>query len=79
VRGKAPVVSGDEHAAPGGRVCGEPPRDLRFPLRVDAAMRDAVRRYQRARGLTADGVIGPETLMALSSGEAGPRLLRVLE
>ena len=49
------------------------------PARVDAAMRDAVRRYQRARGLTTDGVIGPETLMALSSGEPGPRLLRVLE
>jgi len=49
------------------------------PPQVDAAMRDAVRRYQRARGLTTDGVIGPETLMALSSGEVGPRLLRVLE
>ena len=49
------------------------------PPQVDAAMRDAVRRYQRARGLTTDGVIGPETLMALSSGEVGPQLLRVLE
>jgi general secretion pathway protein A len=42
-------------------------------------MRAAIRRYQRARGLTADGVIGPETLMALSSDQAGPHLLRTLE
>ena len=49
------------------------------PPRVDATMREAVRRYQRARGLTADGVIGPETLMALSAGEPGPHLLRDLE
>ncbi len=49
------------------------------PAQIDGAMREAVRRYQRARGLVGDGVIGPETLMALSSEEAGPRLLRVLE
>ena len=49
------------------------------PAQLDDAMRAAIRRYQRARGLTADGVIGPETLMALSSDQAGPRLLRTLE
>ncbi|MDQ3288799.1 MAG: AAA family ATPase [Pseudomonadota bacterium] len=51
---------------------GEPPQ-------VDAAMHAAVREYQRARGLATDGVIGPETLMALTSAADGARLLRTLE
>jgi len=49
------------------------------PARVDATLREAVRSYQRARGLASDGVIGPETLMALSSRDAGARLLLALE
>jgi general secretion pathway protein A len=35
--------------------------------------------FQGARGLTADGVAGPETLMALAGDAPGPHLLRVLE
>ena len=49
------------------------------PARLDAEMREAVRRYQRARGLASDGVIGPETLMALSPRDDGARLLLALE
>ncbi|HSM11410.1 MAG TPA: AAA family ATPase, partial [Lysobacter sp.] len=49
------------------------------PARVDATMREAVRSYQRARGLASDGVIGPETLMAMSSRHDGARLLLALE
>ena len=45
----------------------------------DAALRDAVRTLQAARGLPADGIAGPLTLMALASDDAGPRLARVLE
>ena len=35
--------------------------------------------FQGARGLDADGVAGPETLMALAGDAPGPHLLRVLE
>ena len=46
----------------------------------NADMQSAVRRFQGDRGLASDGVIGPETLMALASGdEGGPRLLKGLE
>ncbi|HEU0306795.1 MAG TPA: AAA family ATPase [Lysobacter sp.] len=47
---------------------------------LDAEMQSAVRRFQGDTGLASDGVIGPETLMALASREdAGPRLLKGLE
>ena len=35
--------------------------------------------FQDARGLPADGVAGPLTLMALAGDAPGPRLLRVLD
>jgi general secretion pathway protein A len=44
----------------------------------DAATAEAVRDFQRARGLPVDGVAGPETLIALAGDEAGPRLKREL-
>jgi general secretion pathway protein A len=37
-------------------------------------MRDAVRTFQQSRGLATDGVIGPETLLALGAQDPGPRL-----
>jgi general secretion pathway protein A len=49
------------------------------PAVLDAAMADAVRRFQLDRGLDADGLVGPETLMALAAGDAGPRLPRDLD
>lgn len=50
------------------------------PAVLDTASLVAVRRVQTMHGLAADGVIGPETLMALSSGDSdGPRLRRVLD
>jgi general secretion pathway protein A len=44
----------------------------------DDALLASVRQLQEARGLPADGIAGPLTLMALSSDTPGPRLLRVL-
>jgi murein L,D-transpeptidase YcbB/YkuD len=45
---------------------GPPSSDRRF----DAALADAVRRFQRRHGLRADGVVGPQTLAALNTGAA---------
>ena len=43
------------------------------------AMRNAVRGFQQSRGLAADGVIGPETLLALAARDPGPRLRTTLD
>ncbi|MCR6497157.1 AAA family ATPase [Thermomonas sp. S9] len=45
----------------------------------DARLRAAVREFQSAHGLPADGVAGSLTLMALANGLPGPRLQRALE
>ncbi|GAB2489182.1 ExeA family protein [Arenimonas alkanexedens] len=50
------------------------------PAVFDAASVAAVRRLQTAHGLVADGVVGPETLLALASRDSeGPRLRRGLD
>lgn len=61
------------------RLQSQHPTRSRDPGTVDAAMAGTIRRFQRAHGLVADGLIGPETMMALATGLDGPRLLRVLE
>jgi len=43
---------------------------------LDAA---AVRAFQASHGIAADGVPGPETMMALAADVDGPRLLRAFE
>ena len=45
----------------------------------DDALRAQVTTLQDARGLPADGIAGPLTLMALADDPPGPRLLRVLD
>jgi len=50
------------------------------PAYYDADMEAAVRSVQAAHGLIPDGIVGPETLLALSSRErGGPRLRRRLD
>ena len=44
-----------------------------------AAEPATVRAFQASRGIAADGVLGPETMMALAGAGDGPRLLRVLD
>ena len=60
-----------QHTSPTGNVAPGAP--------YDAELQRAVRAMQQARGLHADGVAGPLTLMALASDTPGPQLLRVLE
>jgi len=48
-------------------------------LPYDAALSAKVQALQAARGLPADGIAGPLTLMSLAGGLPGPRLLRVLQ
>jgi general secretion pathway protein A len=50
------------------------------PAYFDAALEDRVRKLQNAYGIKPDGIIGPETLFALSAlSESGPHLYRKVE
>ncbi|MBL8300418.1 MAG: AAA family ATPase [Rhodanobacteraceae bacterium] len=50
------------------------------PAFFDSALEERVRKLQTAYGLTADGIVGQETLFALSSlGGDGPRLARTAD
>jgi general secretion pathway protein A len=49
------------------------------PAYFDAALEERVRKLQLAYGIQADGIVGPETLFALSAlDDAGPHLARVV-
>ena len=53
--------------------------DAMGPAYYDAAMDAGVRRLQSAHGLVPDGIVGPETLLALDArDDEGPRLRRSL-
>jgi general secretion pathway protein A len=50
------------------------------PAYFDAALGQRVRKLQQAYGIQADGIVGPETLFALSAlDDAGPHLARTVE
>ncbi len=58
---------------------GQAQLDLDGPAWFDAQMEAGVRALQNAVGLVPDGIVGPETLLALvSGGPTGPRLRRRL-
>ena len=73
----APLLeSGD---ATGAEARGWVAERLGIPATTPAAtMRDALRRFQAARGLLPDGIPGTETLMALAASDPGPHLQRTL-
>ncbi len=49
------------------------------PERFDAGVDKAVRAFQKANGLTADGIVGPGTRRALNGGQGGEReILKLL-
>jgi general secretion pathway protein A len=46
----------------------------------DAALEERIRKLQQSYGIKADGIVGPETLFALSAlDDAGPHLARTVE
>jgi general secretion pathway protein A len=50
------------------------------PAFFDAELEDRVRKLQAAYGIRADGIVGPETLFALSAlDDSGPRLARTVQ
>ena len=58
---------------------GDATFDEMGPAYYDLAMEAGVRRLQAAHGLVPDGIVGPETMLALAArDDDGPRLRRAL-
>lgn len=76
---RGPEGLGSSLSPRAGGVRGEWLRQRLGATAAGGASIEDVRRFQTARGLLSDGVVGPETMLALSSGDEGPRLQPVLE